>query len=464
MNPNELILGKNSYPAIVAEIFSKIQTAKADTLTGSSLLSEIYSELKESITPMLTLKPFITKAEKLASDDLTVGEIIKLIKDKTGSADLNFIINLCKEEHFENLNRMNHPSPESTVKEIEHLFDKPASVIEEGIKNGLYDSLKSNLLGKIKQDLKVPEFKVLNESAPVFAGISQNIIKYNPVGLRFDDVKNNKIVMLCESSAFVLDAQSKKFSKMNESDSNIIPDSYKMLMGAINALSYDPKDNSFTLGLQWDFDLIMSGDGVITINSKVIPESKVKNFLIESINVYQNDPTKIPNFVKPNYEKDADNFIMVMNNQKSLIKFDNLESIRNLNENSLVLVDKNTVYANTPEILFSSKGDYVKTFESYTELAGHVNSVLNTNLNENFAPQLKNEQQLIATRNQKIVELNESQKELNRKIISNKNLMTLAEVNSPAMVELMENDNKLNSLLKANIDDINHYVNDFKMY
>ena len=149
------LLGKSSYPGIVEAITEKIRNAQAETLSGSSLLTDMYAALNESQTPIMDLKPFITGGEKIASDDATIADVIDFCKKSITTGDLNFVINLCKEEHFKNMSRMNHPSPKDTVKDIQDVFDEPVSFIEQGIKSGLFDGLQSKLLNSIKNDLGI---------------------------------------------------------------------------------------------------------------------------------------------------------------------------------------------------------------------------------------------------------------------------------------------------------------------
>ena len=224
-----ILAGEKSYSAVVDEIFQKIQKAEASTLLGSELLKEVYANLNESITPLLTLKPFITGAEKIAGDDVKLSELIGFLKKSiTGNADLNFLINLCKEEHYAELGRMSHPSPKSTIKDIEDHFNDPGTVIEEGIRAGVFDNLKSKLLNKIKSDLQVAKPQVkLNESEVLFSG---NLVKYSPIGLRYEDIEKNRLVMLTESGAFEMNRETKSFSVLEDSINISAP--YRFLMNA----------------------------------------------------------------------------------------------------------------------------------------------------------------------------------------------------------------------------------------
>jgi len=455
-----MLLGKNSYSSVVKEIVEKIQKAEADTLAGSELLKEAYKNLNESITPLLTLKPFITGAEKIAGDDVKLCDLLKFLKKSiTGNADLNYLINLCKEEHFAEMTRLNHPSPQSTIKDIEDEFDQPSSVIEQGIKAGLFDNLKSNLLNKIKTDLNVTPDKKLNENT-LFSG---NLVKYSPIGIRLEDLENNRMVILTESEVLSFDRINKSFSKLDESIN--IPVNHGKLMHALNSCVYSPESNTFSLNENWDFKLLLNNDGNVTINGNNIPKEQISKLLLESVKVYVADPTKVENFNKAKYLNDADNFIALMENYNQLVRLDTLEVIKNLNENTYVIFDKKGIYEkNEPKIISSSENKSTQLFESYSNMLEHINKVIFTDkISDLFESQLIFEQNTINERNEKIVSLNEEQKTLNEKIIRVRNLKSIAEENSPAMDKLNEQEKILSDNLEINMTNLNHYKNEFKI-
>lgn len=452
------LFGTNSYINIVDEITEVIKNAEASTLTGAQLLSEVYDKLNESKTPIMELRAFQTGAEAIAGDDVKLKDILKFITKKvTTNGDLNFLINLCKEEHFSELTRLNHPSPEATVKSIEDEFSKPGSVIEQGIKSGLFDGLKSKLLNRIKVDLSITEDKPLNESKILF---NNNLVKYSPIGIKLEDIDNNRLLMLTESEIFSLDRVNKSFSKVT--DNVNIPESHGRLMTALNSCGYSPETNSFCLNENWDFNLQLNANGEVTVNDRPIPQNKVKDLLLESVKTYVGDPMKVEGFNKLTYLKDADNFIALMENHKHLICLDTIEVIKNLNESSYVILDKSGVYEkNEPKVLSSSNGYSNKLFESYGELVSTVNTLLSQPITNLFESQLSKEAELINDRNSKIVSLNEAQKEINENIEKVRNLKNLAQVNSPAMETLNSQETVLLTKLNENIAELNSYVNDF---
>ena len=285
--------------------------------------------------------------------------------------------------------------------------------------------------------------------------------------IKLEDLENNRIVILTESEILSFDRISKEFVKLEENVT--IPENYGRLMFAINNSSYSPENNSFGLNENWDFDLQLKENGLVMINDKLIPNDKVKDLLLESVRVYSADPLKVRNFNKIEYLKDADNFISLMENHKHLIKLDNLEVIKNLNESSYVMFDKKGVFENNkPTILSSSLGISNKTFDSYSEMLESVNAIvyagkLNSPIVPLFESQLQNEATLINERNQKMISLNEEQSELNTKILQVRNLKSTAEENSPAMVTLNEQENILDEKLKENIISLNEVTNNFKL-
>ena len=454
------LLGENSYPAIVKEIYEKIQNTKCQTMTGDELCQEIYKRLNESITPMLELKDFTTKAEKIAGDDVTIKELIDFVRKRSVTGDLNFIINLCKEEHFKEMGRLNHPSPAQTIKAIEEKFSEPGSVIEQGIKAGLFDGLKSKLLNKVKSDLGSVEIKKLNESQTLFNG---PLVQYSPVGIKYEDLKNNQVVYLLESEIIGLSRETGKLSALPKNAIDI-PEGYGLLINAVNSCAFNPEKDTFGLNENWDFELQLEKNSKVTVNGKEIQKNQVKNLLLESINLYEQFPEKVQNFNKSAYLKDADNFVMLIENANKLIKFSNLQTLKNLNENSYLIFDKEGVYTtNEPKIL-ASKDLKNKLFESYEEMIYTAETILHSPIKSLFENHLKNEQLLINNRNKQIVDLSEKQKDIDNAILKVRNLKSFADSDSPAMEKLDEQERILSEELDNNLKDLNFFKNEFKLY
>lgn len=451
---NNILLGKNSYPVIVKEIVDKIENAKAETLSGDELLKDIYKKLNESITPMLELKPFITDAEKIAPDDKTIKEVVDFCKTRSGNGDLNFIINLCKEEHFANMNRMKHPSPEKTVESIKEYFNKSTKEIEEGINEGIFDCLESDLLKKVKRDLdineKKPEPNNLSESEVLLSG---EYVKYHPVGIKYNDTIKNKVVILCENEVIEVD-RNNNYTSLDKKDINI-PIEYTKLLMSLQSVKYDPETNEFKPQQKWDFNLKVDNEGKVILNESTIVDKKdLPGLLMESIDVYLENGMIQPS-ERSSYVRDADNFITLVENYDNLILMDELNVVKSLNESSYVMYNTNDI-KQKPMIL-SIGEEKNKKYDLFENLCQDCNNFLGMNhkLFEGLLfTQVKNERNLIAENMNKIVSLNEQQKEINERIIKVKRLMEMADVNSPAENKLKQQYNILDAKLNENIKEL----------
>lgn len=458
-NNKPQILGEKSYNGVLMAIRQKIEGIKTcDTITGNDLLGKAYQTLNESKTPILDLKEFTTNAEKLAADDATLCDVVAFCRKEAKSSDLNFLINLCKEEHFKEMSRTYHPKPEETIKAFESMFGESSTVIEQGIRNGLFDSMKSTLLGILKKE--VDNGEKLNESLT-----KGNLIKYSPVGIRFEN--NDKVVHLMENCVIEID-ENDNVRSLNESEISEIGLTHAAMrmMGAIQGLKYDSLNETFSLVNKWDFDCQLK-DGVCTINGQQINKDDLKNLLLESVNCYQQFPTKVvenaAQFNRASYLHDADNMIMLFENFGQVLKYDNLETIKNLNENTFMLFDKkDTMTGNTPLIVAATDENLNnKLFESFGEMVEVTNMKLNESITDLFAPQLFNEQKVVAERNENIVKLNESIKQSNKLIEDATVIQNMADKDSPAYFEMATRISKLKTSLNENLNNLNYYKNEF---
>ena len=255
-------LGEKSYISIKDSIIERLRNAEVGTIVGNDMISKIYHRLNESKTPMLDIKEFITNAQEVAKDDAKLLDVLEFCKKQAVTGDLNYIINLCKEEHFVNLIRSGHPEPEKTVEEIQKHFNSPSSVIEEGIRKGLFDRLNSKLLNDVKAGLNIKvedrgeQIKKLDESYQYANG---GYARYCPVGVLFEDSNNNRIIALCENDALSFDKTNQEYSKLSESIE--LPHEYKRMMTAIHSLRYNPETEIFSLNENWDFIAELHNDG-----------------------------------------------------------------------------------------------------------------------------------------------------------------------------------------------------------
>lgn len=456
-NINQAQLGEQSYNGVLMAIRQKIEGIQTcDTVTGNELLAQAYRTLNESTTPILDLKEFTTNADKVASDDATLCDVVNFCRSKAKTGDLNFLINMCKEEHFKEMTRAYHPKPEETIKAFDKMFSEPSTVIEQGIKNGIFDSMKSNLLNILKKDLEADApVEKLNETLT-----KGNLLRYSPIGISFEG--KTGMVHLLENCIIKIDENEVAHS-LNESEIEEIglgiPE--HRMMNAIAGLKYDPLNETFSFGNKWDFDCQLK-DGVCTVNGQQINKSDLKDLLLESIDTYTQFPTTVTDFARTAYLREADNMMMLLENFSKVMKYDNFEIIRNLNEGDYVMFDKtDTLIGNTPKIISASdKNLNNKLFESYTALDADCLVILNESVNL-FASQINNEIQIANERNAAIVRLNESIKESNKLIQDATVIRDMADADSPAYFEMQNRISKLTTKLNENLNELNHYKNEF---
>lgn len=456
-------LGPNSYPAIVSEIYQKLSAAKSESLQSNELIAKTLFQLNESITPMLDLKEFTTNAEVLAKHDATLKDILSFITKNIKSGDLNFLVNMAKEEHFKNLSRTGFPDVRATIEDIKGSFNEPASVIEQTIKNGIFDKLESNLMMDLKSSLVddgenkiiVPETQI-NESQVLLNG---NLIAYNPIGLKMEDPKNNRMLLLTESDVLSFDRESKDFERISNQEilDLEIPDGHKKMMTAIQELVYNPEENSFSLSDAWDFGLTIDANGKLTISkdgkSAEIDKNDLSGLLLESIQSYV---AYTPNIDRNKFLREADNMILLVENHSKLIKIDNLKVIRNLNESSnYVILQPDS--QKQPKLISGKNQQTSQLFESYIDLTNVCTNLLGQKLTGLFESQIKIEEQFLNEKNQNISDLIEEQNQLNESIREVDDLMKIAEENSPAWKRLDESKQDLIEKLDVNLINLNNY-------
>jgi hypothetical protein len=472
-------LGPNSYPGIVSQIAEKLNTAKVETIAGNELISKAIQTLNESITPMMDLKEFTTNAEILAPNDAKLADIVTFIRKNVESGDLNFLANMCKEEHFKEMSRTGFPSPQDTIKEFESLFNETPSIIEQGIKNGLLDKLSSNLMMEIKSSI-VDDGKtkiindpndvvqILNENQVLYS--DNNLISYIPIGISMEDIKNNRMLLLTESDVLSFDRNNKDFDRIGNEEllSLEIPEGHKRMMSAIQELAYNPEDESFSLNENWDFNMKLNKKGEIVLlneqNNKtnILDKNDLPKFLMESINLYENQAIVPSFFNKEKYLKDADNIILLCENHNKIIKLDNLKVIRNLNENKYVVIEPKST--KKPKLIAGTGLKISQLFESYLDLNNNCNEILNKSLVGLFENQINIEKDFNSKKFENIQKLQEEQSDLNKDITETNNLLKIAEENSPAFEKLNESKEILNSKLEENILNINNYLHNHKLY
>jgi hypothetical protein len=463
------LVGNNSYPVVVSTIIEKLSQTEASTLSGSEYLRENLKKLNESETPMTELRAFITGAEKVAGDDVSLKELVNFCKKSVDDAggDLNFLINMCKEEHFSTLTRLNHPSPSSTIKDFKDSFNKPGSEIEEMIKAGVFDSLKSNLLVSVKKALELKEpsknIKTLNESA--------NIINYSPVALRKEDIMNNKYVLFFESCAVEYDRTSKKYTALKETE---VPEQIKNNLKSLNQTAFDVTSNTFSPAGSWDFNITLDAvSGDICINNEQITLDDARQLLLESVQAYESNPTMVDGFDKYQYLQAADNFINVCKNSDDLVTCDELNVLKNMNESSYVILDNRDSKPDMrPTIIGSSDvSAYNQVFDTYSNMSDTIESILKNGksnyscgVSKFFDSQIEKEIVMVGERDRKLVSLVESEKELSNAISDLKNLQQISETGSEAKEKIDSRLKRLDETLDETLKERNELTNNFKFW
>lgn len=480
--------GQNTYDNIISDIKKEMMLFEgARSIAGQELFNHVYASLNEEElkTPLLVVKDFLTNAQQIASDDIPLSNLLEFIKKKTVNTDLNYLINLCKEEHYANLSKSGHPNPEKTIRDIETYFNQPNSIIEKAILDGIFDELQSNLLRDIKRDLNIEvkeknvnpkeQFETLNESF-----ISDNgFCQYVPVGIVADkadvlgDVANgHHMVILTESDILNYDVENGNFSKLDESTE--IAEPYRLLMESINSLNYNPETERFTLNESWDFNLQLGfdndGNANVRLNGKPVTDtSKLKNLLLESINYYQNYPGTVTGFHHDIYVRDADNFLRLFENASLLMKIDSLRVYRNLNEsNKYIMLDVKSLRESAVPTILSVNGKESETHKTFNALFESIKEKIGLSadaLKPLFENRLKFESEQINHHQTELNSLMETQKEINEHILKVRGMIKLAESGSPALEQLESRHNLLLQRLNENQSNIEIHLdalNEFK--
>ena len=289
---------------------------------------------------------------------------------------------------------------------------------------------------------------------------------YTPIGISMEDLKNNRMLLLTESDVLSFTRETSDYNRIpgEELLELNIPDSHKRMMSAIQELTYNPEDNSFGMQQNWDFNLALTKNGEVKIwkddllAAQIIVKADLCDFLMESIDIYSKST---PNFNKLAFQRDADNLILLNENHHKLIKLDKLKTIRNLNENTYVVIEPTQ---SKPKVIAGTGITSSKLFESFVSLNENCNTILNKKLVGLFESQLITEQQFTQDKFENIQNLQEEQNELNKSISEVNSLLEVAEENSPAQEKLNESKKLLVDKLDLNIINLNNYKNNHKLY
>jgi hypothetical protein len=512
------LLGNNSYDAVVFKIGEIVKnTPEPFTIAGKRLVSNMYKALNESETPILTLKPFISEGQKFASQDATISDLLEKIDTNIkNNVDLNFLINVCKEEHFRNMSRSGHPDPKKTVEHIKSEFDKVSNDVEKKIAEGIFDDLQSTLLGTLKKELGFSENEPTENSDTkqpqvVKATVAQDVAQQTPVQQKTQQQKQVGEIDSTEelNESQIYNSQYVKFAPVGfiapisganycfvenqicKVDTHPVDNSlelnpvdtppnisgeFERMAEALSSLSYDPETEVFTTEANWDFKISLNNDGTLTVMGsdgveRPIDPDQVSGLFIESMNLYASDPEKYPDYDEETYTRDADNFNILANNWDMLIKLDNLRVVKDmykLNESVMFdtkYLDRHLTYGK-PRLMYWSNPAPAPIFESYRDMANTCNNFFGTsNLFESILETpLKAEQEMINKIHENIAVANEKQHALNSELIKIDQLKMAAEKNSPAMLRLDEMEQKFKELLNDNIlelRDLNESLTNF---
>jgi hypothetical protein len=476
-------LGANSYPAILHESISALESVKADTIVGTELVKEVLSKTSKSLAPMLAISEFLTNAEAISKDDESIADVISFMKKQFKGGDLNFLINLAKEEHFTKLSRTGFPAPAETIKTFKDSFNKKSSELEKLIGEGIFDTLESDIYGKVREmfpDLKKSKNKLIDE--PIFKndiGLSslnesvtynQNgIMKYNPIGMQYEDIENERILLLTESDILSFDSETKKISKVTEQVN--LPQGHIRMMTAITELVYDYEKQVFAPSQRWDFKLGIDKNGdVILSNPKIgyeaqtrkIKKDDLRGFLEESIAHYDSLLVKPTNYDKKAYARDADNLILLAENHNQILKLDNLLVLKNQQHQKYVMMNSDLTQA--PQIFSGSDQTEIQLYESYSKLQGAIEQQLQSSLGGIFENQISQEQLFSQDNISNIQKLEYDNGEIEVLLADVCNMKKIADEDSATYQILFEQEKDLTSKLEANIISQTYYRGNSSMY
>lgn len=448
---------KNTYLQVIKDIKQKFE----ETILNESLsfetknfVDKTLKVINESATPMMEIRRFYNNAENI-SDKSTLSELMKFITKHTKSGNLNYIINLAKEEHIEKLRLSKHPLPEQTLKDID-FSENDNNVIISNLKKGLYDSIESDIIDELKERFLTDSFKksrnIITKDANDITLNESSLQFYSPIGIRYEDVTNNRLILLTESLLLSYNRDNDKYGILHIEDVTI-PQNHLKLVDAINQLNYDLEDNSFSPAMHWDFNAVVDSFGDIVVwkdvnNKKKIDYNTFRELFKESLINSKNSP---------NYEmlvRDADNMCMICENFGKLTKIDTLKVVRNLSENSKYIIK--TIFDN-PTIICGVKNGVIEgeqKFIGYSQLNESLSKSLNTDTTKLFENQISKEIIFEKDKQSGIDKLYEKQKEIEKDLKNTKNLLSVAEPDSEAFKSLNESIEMLETKLTTNINDI----------
>ena len=130
-----------------------------------------------------------------------------------------------------------------------------------------------------------------------------------------------------------------------------------------------------------------------------------------------------------------------------MVKFNTMTAVKSINESALYeIATKEPKLLRLNENLNVGYESFKQLCESQTSMKEAMFGLFSQNLNE--------EAKFFQQREKRLTSLNERQKEINKELEGISRMKSVAEPNSPAMVRLMEMEEKYNTLLDKNIQEI----------
>ena len=366
IQPLEVVMTENGYNTIITKLSEIFANATADTDQGQELIDYTQRALFESKTPMFELREFLSGAQKIAKQDTKLLDVIKFCKKTTDTDSLNFLINLCKEEHFAAMTKAGHPNPEETIEKIKDQFNLPDNEIKKQIEAGVFDGLQSKLLGDIKNSLSI-EVREAPKPADVLkigGRLNESIECIKPVGFAFP-TKEGKTKFLLESKIYDYDTETQQ---LIPDDGYVPSEKIQTLQEALEHLTFDSEQNAYVLNLGLLNNYIYFLDG-----------EKLQQFIEEDGEFETIEPQELEENIKllaqtnlhliEQYKNEINAFRRMVANRSRLIQYDNITMIKNLHNGNTVLVEVGEV----PRII----GSEISVYDNFKKLVTDLNSKLN---------------------------------------------------------------------------------------
>lgn len=475
-------LGANSYPAILHESISALQSLKADTIVGSEMVKNVLTKTSKSLAPMLAISEFMTNAEAISKDDASVADVIAFMKKQFKGGDLNFLMNLAKEEHFAKLSRTGFPSPKETIKAYEKEFNTKSGDLPKKIELGIFEGLESDIYNEIRlqfPQIKKSKNKIVDGTVmTAFDGIrdlkesvtvtKSGIQKYHPIGMKFEDLENERILLLTESSILEFNIESGEVDKVNIAVE--LPYGHRRIMTAVSQLVYDYEKELFKPSERWDFKLGIDKNGNAILSnpkegyeaqSTIIKKDDLRGFLEESIKFYDSMLVKPSGYNKELYTRDADNLILLAESSDQLLKLDNLLVLKDKTNQQYVMI--NSDLSKQPKIYDGADVTEVELYESYSQLQQSIEKRLQKSLNGVFENQISQEQLFTQEKFETLQKLQDENIEIEGILNDVLTMKKKVDADSNSFKMLLEKENDLTAKLEKNIIEQTYFETN-KMY